>query len=584
MSSYNNFQRGSKKNTKDRNDIYNPDFISPVEVKNQDFIDRHLDKWLEFISFLKFYPDYFYDLIKPKTGQQFNFDLDQRVMIRALVRFPYNYDCIPRGGSKTLIHIMASYHICIFHPNISVSVLASTKQSAVDIWEDKHNEILTFFPYIGDCIKEQSFTKDKARVEFVNGAWVDNLANSQQSKGKRRRRGGIEEDNLVDKATFEDAIAPIFNVPRKTIAGIEDYEELNGQLNRFTTSGYKNSDAYETIMQHFRDMVDLKGSFVYTSDWCIPVHFGRQKMSVVNKAREGRITAYKMNYLCEWVGNGEGSLINVSLLMKARVIKFPEFECEKDKRGKLAQVEYVMAIDVARSTSSSNNKSAIVIKKIIRGSNGKVRQVHIVNIITPPNGLNYYQQATIVKKIFYKYGGDMDINKSRVRAIVVDANIIGQGLVEELLKETTDPETGDELGCFNTINTDERAQNPNAPTMIFALKSQGINGAIITNFIDYVESNRLKLVGDFKEIQDEIKQENREEYESVSMQMQYLIDEVANLKMKSIKNDTDITVEQTVRRIDKDRYAATAYGLYYIEQYMNFDEEPEDEDEECVYY
>ena len=228
-----------KSSLKNRSDIYNPEFNSPIQVETDDFISENLDKWMEFISFLKFYPDYFYDLIKSKSGQQFNFDLDQRVMLRALVRFPYNYDCIPRGGSKTLLHIMAAYHICIFHPNISLSVLASTKQSAVEIWEDKHNEIIMFFPYMKDCMKNYSFTKDKAKVEFVNGAWVDNLANSQQSKGKRRRRGGVEEDNLVDKETFEDAIAPIFNVPRKTIVGIEDPEELNGQLNRFTTSGYK---------------------------------------------------------------------------------------------------------------------------------------------------------------------------------------------------------------------------------------------------------------------------------------------------------------------------------------------------------
>jgi len=584
MASRNNFQSNNQKNTKDRSDIYNPEFNTPIKVDSGDFITDNLDKWMEFISFLRFYPDYFYDLIKPKTGQQFNFDLDQRVMLRALVRFPYNYDCIPRGGSKTFLHIMADYHTCIFFPNISMSVLASTKQSAVEIWEDKHNEIITFFPYINDCIRSSSFTKDKARVEFVNGSWIDNLANSQQSKGKRRRRGGIEEDNLVDKETFEDAIAPIFNVPRKTIAGVEDPEELNGQLNRFTTSGYKNSDAFETITQHFKDMVNLKGSFVYTSDWSIPVHFGRQKMSVVNKARDGRITAFKMNYLCDWIGNGEGSLINVSLLMKSRVIRLPEFECEKDKRGKLALVEYVIAVDVARSASSSNNKSAIVVLKIIRGSTGKVRQVHLVNIITPPNGLNYYQQATIVKKTFYKYGGDQDINKSRVKAMVIDGNTIGQGLIEELLKDTTDPETGDELGCFGTINTEEKAQNYNAPNMVYSLKSQGINGQIITNFIDYIESNRLKLVGEFKEIQDEIKQDNREIYEEVSMQMQFFIDEVANLKIKSIKNDTDITVEQTTKRIDKDRYASVAYGLFYIEQFLNFDEEKDDDSEEFVYY
>lgn len=579
MSSWNNFQSDNQKHSKSRTDIYNPAFETPIALNDGDFIDNNISEWLELVSFLRWYPDYYYDLIKPKKGKLFTFDLDQRVMLRTLVRFPYNYLCIPRGGSKTFCNILAAYHVCQFFPGIKLSVLASTKQSAVEIWEDKHSEIITFFPYLKDCIKEASFTKDKAKLVWVNGSVIDNLANSQQSKGKRRHRGEIEEDNLVDKDTFEDAIEPIFNVPRKTVANIEDPEELNGQMNRFTTSGYKNSDAYETIIQHLKDMRDLNGAYVFTSDWALPVHFGRQKMSVVNKARKGRITAYKQNYLCEWIGNSDGALINVSKLMKARTLKYPEFECEKDKRGRNSLVEYVIAVDVARSSSNSNNKSAVAVLKIIRGSNNTVRQVHLVNLVTPPNGLNYDEQAVIVKRVFYQYGGNLDITKSRVKAIVVDANTIGQGLVEALLKDSTDNETNEELGCFNTINTNEKCQNPNAPELVYSLKAQGINGDIIRTFIDYVESNKLKLVGDFKEIQNEIKFEDRDKYKVVSLQMQYLIDEVANLKLKESKSN--ITVDQVTKRIDKDRYSSVAYGLYYIEQFLNendFEEEDDDDD------
>lgn len=573
MTSYSNFQSDNQKYEKDRYDIYNPEFETPVQGRKDDFIDEHLDKWLEFISFLKWYPDYYYDLIKPKTGKLFNFDLDQRIMLRTLVRFPYNYLCIPRGGSKTFLHILAAYHMCQFFPGITMSVLASTKQSAVEIWEDKHNEIVDFFPYIGDCIKSANFSKDRGKVTWVNGSAIDNLANSQQSKGKRRRRGGVEEDNLVDKDTFEDAIAPIFNVPRRTSTGVEDPEELNGQINRFTTSGYKNSDAYQTIIQHLKDTIDLKGSFVFTSDWSIPVHFGRQKMSVVNQARKGSITRYKQNYLCDWIGSVDSALINTSKLMKARTIKKPELGCPKDKRGNFELNEYVISVDVARSASSSNNKTAIAVLKIIRGGNGKIRQVQVVNITTTPNGLNYEEQAVEVKRVFYSFGGNLDLDKSRVKAVVVDANTIGQGLVEKLLEETTDYDTNEELGCFATINTEDRPQVPDAPQIVYALKSQGINGTIIRTFIDYVESNKLKLLCDFKEIKSKFKNDDAVEYERLCLHTQLFIDEVANLKLKPIKGNADVKVEQVVKRIDKDRYSAIAYGLFYLVEFLDGEED-----------
>lgn len=327
-----------------------------------------------------------------------------------------------------------------------------------------------------------------------------------------------------------------------------------------------------------KDTGDLKGAFVFGSDWRIPIHFGRQKMSTINKARQGNVTRFRQNYLCDWIGASSGALINISKLIKARTLTIPELECPKDKKGNLALVEYVLSVDVARSSSDSNNKSAIVVLKIIRNANGIIRQIHIVNIITPPNGLNYKEQATIVKQTFYKYGGNLDLNKSRVKAVVIDANSIGQGLVEALLEDTTDPETNEELGCWATINTEDKPDVPNSPEIVYALKSQGINGAIIRTFIDNVESNRLKLVKQFSDIKEHLtKEDNENEIEVTSTQTQLFIDEVANLRLK--ETQTTITVEQVVKRIDKDRYSATAYGLYYISLFLEKEENNENFDD-----
>lgn len=522
-------------------------------------------------------PDIFYDMIKPEVGG-INLDLYQRIMMRVLSRFQQNYFCIPRGGSKTLTQIMVVYHTAICYPNITIAITASTKESAVKIWKEKHDEILRFYPALADEIKSANFSKDSGRVEFQNGAVVDNLANAQSSKGLRRRRGSLEESALIDKDLYEDAIEPIFNIPRTTMTGEIDPTELNGQINRFSTSGYKNSDEYEKILTMVREMVDLKGTYVFGSDWRIPVHFGRQKMSTINKARQGNITRFRQNYLCEWIGASNGALINISKLIKARTLSQPELECPKDKRGNLELAEYVIGVDVARSASDSNNKTAIVVLKIIRNQQGFIRQVHLVNIITPPNGLNYKEQAVIVKRVFKQYGGNLDLTKSRVKAVVIDANTIGQGLVEALLEDTTDPETNEELGCWNTINTDDKPAVNDAPPILYALKSQGINGDIIRTFIDYVESNKLKLVKSYEDIRNSKgKDYNDEKVELVCAQTQILIDEVANLKLK--ENQKSITVDQVVKRIDKDRYSALSYGLFYIAMFLEKEQDSNDLDD-----
>jgi ribonucleoside-diphosphate reductase alpha chain len=577
LASYSNFESKNNKQSKDRYDIYDATFSSPVQPNdNSNIIKRHLHKWTELCAFLRFYPDIFYDMIKPETGG-INLDLYQRVMMRVLSRFQQNYFCIPRGGSKTLTQIMVAYHTAVTHPNITIAITASTKESAVKIWKEKHDEIMRFYPSMADEIKSANFSKDSGRVEFRNGAVIDNLANAQQSKGLRRRRGSLEESALIDKDLYEDAIEPIFNIPRTTMTGEIDPTELNGQINRFSTSGYKNSDEYEKILTMVKEMSDLKGTYVFGSDWRIPVHFGRQKISTINKARQGNVIRFRQNYLCDWIGVSDGALINISKLIKARTITNPELECPKDKRGNHELNEYVMAVDVARSASESNNKTAIVVLKIIRNAKGVIRQIQVVNIITPPNGLNYKEQSIIVKRVFYKYGGNLDLNKSRVKAVVIDANTIGQGLVEQLLEDVTDFETNEELGCWNTINTDDRPAVQNAPPIIYSLKSQGINADIIRIFIDSVESGKLKLIKPFDDIKESLPKEiDPLDVEISCANTQILIDEVSNLRLK--KTQTTITVEQVVKRVDKDRYSALAYGLFYIAMFLEKPEEDNSDD------
>lgn len=503
MASYKNFTSKNKKHTKNRTDIYDAAFETPLNPDdNSNLIGKNISKWAEFTSFIRFYPDIFYDMLKPEVGG-IELDLYQRVMMRTLSRFPQNYFCIPRGGSKTLTQIMVAYHTAICFPNVTLAITASTKESAVKIWKEKHEEILRFYPSIKDEIKSENFSKDSGRVEFQNGAIIDNLANAQSSKGLRRRRGSLEESALIDKDLYDDAIEPIFNIPRTTMTGEIDPAELNGQINRFSTSGYKNSDEYEKILTMVKETGDLKGSFVFGSDWRIPIHFGRQKMSVINKARQGNVTRFRQNYLCDWIGASDGALINISKLIKARTITHPELSCPRDKNKNFLLHEYVIGVDVARSAAESNNKTAIVVLKIIRNSNNLIRQVQVVNIIEPPNGLSFKEQSIMVKRVFKNYGGNQDTSLSRVKAVIVDGNGVGGGLIDRLLEDVTDPETNEELGCWATINTDQKPDVPNSPEIVYNLKSQGINQDIITQFLDYVESGKLKLLKSYDDIKNQ---------------------------------------------------------------------------------
>lgn len=506
-------------------------------------------------------------------------DLDQRVFLRAMCRFLSTYGVMPRGYGKTLIELMSIYHTCIFFPDITISMSAQTKENASSISEDKHRELMKFFPLLQNEIVNSSFTKNGAEVEFTSGSIYNVLANAQSSKGQRRRRMIIEESALLNNDLFKDCLEPVVNVPRRTIGKRSAINpcELNGMINFVTTSGYRGSDEYIRVLSMLDDMADLKGKFVLGASWKLPCYYGRgeTETQILNKKNDPTQSAirFAQNYESKWVGSADGALINISKMLKIQTLSKPELKCPKDKRGNFELNEYVFGVDVARSSAQSNNKSCIVVLKIIRNQKGIIRQIQLVNIVEPPNGYTFKEQSVVVKKMFYDYGGDLDIVKSRVKCIVVDGNVIGKGLIDRLCEEVTDPDTNEELGCFASINSDIHCDNPDAPSIIYDLTAQGINGDIITKFMDYVETEKLKLLKNFDEIKSKIPENERAKGEIACLNTKFLIDEVANLKLK--KTTTSITVEQQVKKVDKDRYSALSYALYYISLFLERTEEDE---------
>lgn len=188
MGSYVNF-KDNDKYTKSRTDIYNPSFTSSVKANENQVttFEKNLDKWIFFCQWAKWFPDLFFDMISPEKGGM-RLDLDQRVFLRAMCRFLSTYGVMPRGYGKTLIELMSIYHTCIFYPDITISMSAQTKENASSISEDKHRELMKFFPLLQNEIVNSSFTKNGAEVEFTSGSIYNVLANAQSSKGQRRRR------------------------------------------------------------------------------------------------------------------------------------------------------------------------------------------------------------------------------------------------------------------------------------------------------------------------------------------------------------------------------------------------------------
>ena len=517
----------------------------------------NLDNWEYFCSFARWYPDLFLDLIKPQKGG-LHLHLDQRIYLRCMLRFTSFYGVFPRGYGKTFDEVLASMLACVFFPEISISLSAQTKENAADLLKDKYNEIIRFYPMLKNEIEKANFAKGDALIVFKNGARLDNLANSQTSKGQRRKRMNMEESALIDNDTFLDALLPIVEVPRVCVGkySITDPEELNQQINFFTTAGFKGSDEYQRSVEMVKDMVNLKGKIVLGSSFWLPCWYGRgsTKSQIFQKKRDMTMISFAQNYESEWVGASSGALVNINKLMNCRSLTKPILSStNKDD-------EFYLGVDVARSQNTSNNQSFISVIKVNRTKDkSKIVSMDLVNLINIPNILNFTAQACTIKKYKKLYNA---------KAVVVDGNGLGAGLIDELLKESFDPITKESLGCWDTINDDNDPEVPDiAEKILYNLKAQSAQSKIVTNFIDVVDSGKFRMLenkqqSDFTELE----YEDFDNCVAPYLQTDCLFEEIANLKLKHLNNG-GVTIEKVVSKLDKDRVSATLYVLWLINEF-----------------
>jgi hypothetical protein len=559
MASYSNFQSNNAKHsaTGSRTNIYEPDFNPTINSRGIDQTDnftKNLDKYVDLMSWCRWNPDLWWDLITPETGG-IRLDLDQRVFLRCLSRFITNYGVFPRGYGKTLLEIMGMYHTAVFFPDIELTMTAQTRENAAKLVDEKHREILKFYPLLANEITKYSNSKDSVEVLFTSGARIDVMANSQSSKGARRKRLSVEEAAQINAALFEDVLEPIVNVPRRTIGkqALIDPHELNGQISFFTTSWFRGSDEFERNLFMLDNMAELKGNIVLGSDWQLACSYGRgeTRSQLLEKKAKLSPTFFAMNYESRWTGATDGSLVSINKVMDLRTITTVETKAVKNG-------EYVLSMDVARSERDSNNQSSIAVLKIIRSKTSKIKQIKVVNLINLPNGLNFTGQTIELKRI---------ANHFKPKAVVIDGNGLGSAIVDECLKEMIDPRTGEDLECWDTINNDKQPEVKGAEKIVYDLHSQGINTDIIINFIDMVDSQKLQLLQKNDNKDYDVNDVDYFKSEVLPfVQTDLLLEEIANLKLKKLPSGK-YTTEQVTKKINRDRFSAVAYGLWYIREF-----------------
>lgn len=379
--------------------------------------------------------------------------------------------------------------------------------------------------------------------------------------------GGVEEicDKRFDPVLLNSVIIPFMANNRPAVCGGVDPNEVHKREIYVTTASTQQQFAYFKASEIMEDMKNGKGdSFCIGNSYELPCLFGLLDTDFIEEKRESptfSIEDFMREYESIYTGSSSDALVADDKLNKSRVVGIAEWEHCGDPH-----VDYVLGYDIARSAGVLDAQSALIVIKITRKDDGSFIK-EIVNIFADQGRPDDWQARFLKEKV----------KAYKARMLVVDANGIGSGVVDMLITDLDDGEPP-----YKVVNDDKNNWKPyeveDGLPIVYALKSQSSenkNGEMINYFMK--EFNKLDVAllkptnKGLLDLEKKMKKKfkNMESDEQVKAELPYrltdlLCEELRNLKYIP-RAGGNSKVERISNSIQKDKYSALLYGLWWIQ-------------------
>jgi len=528
---------------------------------------EQLDNVRDTVSYWREYPDMFVDFMKGPDST-FNLFFYQRIFLRIIMRVRYVYATFPRAYSKSFLSIMALMIRCSLFPGAQLFISTGGKEQSAAIMRAKVEEICRLIPAFHTEIDwgpgKSTQSKDLVRYTFKNGSVLQNVAANERSRGLRFHAGLLEECVTIDQDILNEILIPLMNVSRSVNGQFKPEEVLNKSQIFITTAGYKNTFSYEKLIQFLvNQIINPKEAFILGGSWRVPV---LEKLLDRNFVRDLKLdgtfneASFAREYESEWSGDAENAFFSSEKFDKHRKLLQPE-DAYSNRSSKTAY--YLLGIDVGRIGCTTE----VMVFKINPQPQGASLK-SLVNIFTF-DAEHFETQAIYIKRLFARY-------KCRIAA--VDANGLGIGLVDYLVKDQIDAD-GTLLANFGVENDDDYDRmyrkyttDDTIQDALFIIKANApINTAAHTYVQTQLSSGKIKFLID--ENQAKVKlmatkvgqamtTEKRAEYLKPFVLTTVLREQMLNLVEEN--EGVNIILKQSSRGIRKDKFSAFEYGLYYV--------------------
>lgn len=513
----------------------------------------------------------------------FNIDLHlfQKILIYAMMVYDYFYFVAARGIGKTFLVSLYACVRCILYPGTQIVAVSATFKQGKEIVLKITDIFMKKSSLLCGEIERTSIGQNDCGVWFKNGSWIQITVANDNARGKRANIVIIDEARMVKQNIVESVIRPMANVPRQP--GYLKYEkykhiqESNKEM-YMSSAWYTASEMYEKVKAYTANSLNDKLKyFICDLPYQLSIMEGlltRDKIeNEMSEATFSDIT-FMMEYEGKFYGSSADALYSFDTCNSRRVLQdcFYNLDYYKDFSIKIPKKEpnekRILSLDVALLASKKHNNDAACFMLNNLFQTGEDTYISNYSYIDTYEGILTDDLGLIAMRYFYNYDCDY---------IAIDANGVGQGILDYIMKDRFDPVFNIPYKAMTCINNDdlaERCKVKDARKCIYAIKATPqMNSNMHLSLRTALQNGNINFLVDETNL-DELLSNKIKNYEKLSSTMQAkvklpyyqtsaLINELINLDHEMSGNMVKVKEKPGMR---KDRFSSLEYNNYVVDQ------------------
>ena len=369
MASYKNFSK--KKRALLDWTAFNTDSPLSYDPINPEKINY--EEWTKFLSYYRYYIDKFaVDILGVNL---FPF---QRLILRAMARYPNSMLICCRGLGKSWICGLFMVCMAILYPGMAIGIVSGNGNQARMVIKQKIEGELIKNENIKREIQSIKTGTDDCIVTFKSGSSIRAITLGTNQRGDNARGWRfqlvlVDEARLVKDTTLTEVIRPMTKTPRQNAIDLHDRYPDNplekGRMLYISSAWLKTCDLYQKFLNFYYSMTNGDNSyFVASLDYNVGIDaglFSLEEIMLEKDSPDMTLDKFRYEYEGVFVGSSNDSYYPYSLTSKCRSLD----RCEL-AQPKRCQYSYIITHDVAVSTKSGSDNSCTHVIKLIPKSNG----------------------------------------------------------------------------------------------------------------------------------------------------------------------------------------------------------------------